>query len=228
MPVAVVTGANSGIGNALAALLARNGYEVYALDMTVGDPIKGLGSKYFQVDVTSTDSISKFKDQLGDTPLDLLLNVAGIMFQPKQDSLEATSLSVLDKSFAVNTSGVLLLTQALLPNILAAKDAKIAILSSRVGSMSDNTSGGMYAYRASKAAVNSIGVSLSVDLRAKGVVVLLLHPGINKTNLAGGLAEMSQAFEPAETAERLFKIIGEKTIEDTGKFFQYEGHELPW
>lgn len=150
------------------------------------------------------------------------------MFQPEKDKLTTTNFDVLSKSFAVNSTGVLLLTQALLPNIISANNAKIGIVSSRVGSMTDNTSGGLYAYRASKAAVNSIGVSLSVDLKEKGVTVILLHPGINKTNLAGGLVDFGQAFEPKETAERLFKVISEKTIEDTGKFFQYEGHELPW
>lgn len=196
--------------------------------MTIGDPIKSLGCKYFQVDVTSPDSIAKFKADFGNQPLDLLLNIAGIMIKPEQDSLVTTNLDALNKSFAVNASGVLLLTQALMPNILAAQNAKIAIVSSRVGSMSDNTSGGLYAYRASKAAVNSIGVSLSVDLRPKGVTVVLLHPGINKTNLAGGLTGFGQAFEPDETAERLYKVVSEKGIEDTGKFFQYEGNELPW
>ena len=195
--------------------------------MTIGEPIKTLGCKYFQLDVTSTDSIARFKDQLGNEPIDLLLNIAGIMFKPDQDSLETTNLAVLNKNFAVNTFGVLLLTQALLPNLLLAKNAKICIMSSRVGSMKDNTSGGMYAYRASKAAVNSVGVSLAVDLREKGILVLLLHPGINDTNLAGGLG-FSEAFKPADTVERLYNVIKSKTMEDTGKFFQYEGNELPW
>lgn len=150
------------------------------------------------------------------------------MFQPDKDKLTTTTLDVLSKSFVVNSSRVLLLTQALLPNIVAAKNAKNGIMPSRVGSMSDNTSGGLYAYRASKAAVNSIGVSLSVDLKGKGVTVILLHPGIYNTNLAGGLVGFGQAFEPDVTVERLFKLISEKTIEDTDKFFQYEGHELAW
>lgn len=196
--------------------------------MTIGDPIKSLGCKYFQVDVTSPDSINKFKTDFGDRPLDMLLNIAGIMVKPEQDSLMTTNLDALNKSFAVNASGVLLLTQSLMPNILAAQNAKIAIVSSRVGSMSDNTSGGLYSYRASKAAVNSIGVSLSVDLRPKGVTVVLLHPGINKTNLAGGLTGFGATFEPDVTAERLYKVVSERGIEDTGKFFQYEGNELQW
>lgn len=202
---------------------------MYALDVNIGEQIRQLGCKYFQVDVTSPDSIAKFKKDIDDRPVDMLLNVAGIMMKPDQDTLRTASLNAFNKSFAVNASGPFLLTQALLPNILATKGAKIGIVSTRVSSMADNTGGGLYSYRASKAAVNAIGVSLSVDLRPEGVMVLLLHPGINNTNLAGGaLQGLGQAFEPAETAERLFKVMAEKTIDDTGKFFQYEGKELPW
>jgi len=97
-----------------------------------------------------------------------------------------------------------------------------------MGSMSDNTSGCLYAYRASKAAVNSIGVSVSIDLKGKVVTVILLPPGINNTNLAGGLGGFGPAFEPDVTAERLLTLVNETTIEDTGKFFQHEGYELAW
>lgn len=195
--------------------------------MTIGDPIRNLGCRYSQVDVTSLESIKSFKKEIGDAPIDMLLNIAGVMIRPEHDSLETTSVDAFNLSFQVNATGVLLLTQALLPNILAAKNAKIGIVSSRVGSMTDNTSGGLYAYRASKAAANALGVSLACDLKAKGVVVLLLHPGINNTNLAGGLG-FANSFEPSQTAERLFKIMNEKTLDDTGRFFQYEGKELPW
>ena len=248
MPVAVITGANSGIGNAWAALLVRKvgsfisilkalihiadcqkSYTVYALDVSIGSSITNLGCEYFQVDVTSPGSIAKFRSAFGDRPVDMLLNVAGIMAKPDQDALKTTTLESLSKLFAVNASGPFLLTQTLLPNLLAAGNAKIGIVSTRVSSMTDNTGGSLYAYRASKAAVNAIGVSLSVDLRPHGIMVVLLHPGINSTNLAGGaFAGIEQAFEPADTAERLFKVMDEKTIGDTGKFFQYEGLELPW
>ena len=201
---------------------------MYAVDMTIGDPIKSLGCEYFQLDVTSTDSIAKFKEQFGDQPLDLLLNIAGIMIKPDQDALTNATLHSFNISFAVNASGVFLLTQALIPNVLAADKAKIGIMSSRVGSMADNTSGSLYAYRSSKAAVNSIGVSLANDLREKGVTVILMHPGINSTNLGGIMSGVEGAFAPKDTAERLFNVLNEKTIDDSGKFFQYEGKELPW
>lgn len=95
-----------------------------------------------------------------------------------QDSLETVSLDILTTTFETNTFGPLLLTQALLPSILLSKNPKIGIVSNRVGSVADNSSGGSYAYRASKAAVNSIGESLAVDSTDRGVVVSLLHPGL--------------------------------------------------
>jgi NAD(P)-dependent dehydrogenase (short-subunit alcohol dehydrogenase family) len=151
------------------------------------------------------------------------------MIKPSADTLSTSTPDAFDTSFAVNATGVFLLTQALIPNLTAASPpAKIAIMSSRVGSMADNSSGGAYAYRASKAAVNSVGVSLAMDLKEKGIAVFLLHPGINDTNLGGGMKGYPGLIEPKVTAERFVKLLGEWGINETGKFFQYEGNELPW
>lgn len=158
----------------------------------------------------------------------MLLNVAGIMAKHEDDSLESIDKETLTRIFETNTFGPLLLTQALLPNLLAASDAKIGIVSSRVGSIADNCTGGIYAYRASKAAVNSIGKSLAMDLTEKGVVVSLLHPGIVKTGLDLTAADTPEAVMPDEAATKLWKVWQSKGIEDTGKFWHREGQELPW
>ncbi|KIW30790.1 hypothetical protein, variant [Cladophialophora immunda] len=132
-------------------------------------------------------------------------------------------------TFAVNTFGVFLLTQALLPNVLKASKPKIGIVSSRVGSVGDNSSGGHYAYRSSKAAVNSIGKSMAMDLKDKGVTVMLLHPGYVRTNLLPNAKMPPETVEPDEAARKLWEnIVSQKTIEDTGKFWHREGFELPW
>jgi len=153
------------------------------------------------------------------------------MERPENDTLHTVDLSALQKTFAVNTFGPLLLTQALLPNILKSSSPKIAVVSSRVGSMADNSSGGQYAYRASKAGVNGLFKSLSVDLREDGVVVLVLHPGIVKTGLdlrhKEGV-EVEGAVEPEEAARGLWDVLGRKGMESTGKFFHRSGEELPW
>lgn len=151
------------------------------------------------------------------------------MAGPTIDGLETTSLDVLEKTFAVNTFGPLLLTQALLPNLLASSSAKICIVSSRVGSIADNSSGGNYAYRASKAAVNSIGKSLAMDLKDKNVPVLLLHPGIVKSNLMPNMKMPPEAVLPDEAARKLWEnVVKVKGIESTGTFWHREGFELEW
>ena len=134
----------------------------------------------------------------------------------------------LDQVFKVNTFGPLLLTQALLPNLLAKPGSVIGIVSSRVGSIGDNSSGGSYAYRASKAAVNSIGKSMAMDLKDKGIVVSLLHPGFTRTSINTGTGHHPESVEPQEAASKLWKVMMSKSIEDTGKFWHREGYELPW
>ena len=122
------------------------------------------------------------------------------------------------------------MTQTLLPNLLKSSTPKLGIVSSRVGSVGDNSTGGNYAYRASKAAVNSIGKSLAVELKDRGVVVTILHPGIVKSNIFQSKVDFPpDAVEPDEVARKLWdNIVSQKGIQDTGKFWHREGYELPW
>ncbi|KAK5204326.1 hypothetical protein LTR41_010062 [Exophiala xenobiotica] len=233
MPTVVVTGANSeaGIGYAFVNLLCDEGYTVYAVDRDHGEGLKSLASKAHTavVDVTSPESIEKFKESLGDVTIDILLNVAGVASGPQADSLTTTNLDILQRTFAVNTFGPLLLTQALLPNVVKSSSPKIGIVSSRVGSTGDNSTGGHYAYRSSKAAVNSIGKSMAMDLKDKGVVVMLLHPGFVRTNILPKESMPPEAVEADEAARKLWhNIVSKKGMEDTGKFWHREGFELPW
>ncbi|KAK3673490.1 hypothetical protein LTR78_006724 [Recurvomyces mirabilis] len=232
MPIAVVTGANSGIGHAFARFLMDEGYEVHACDREVGPQLQSLSpAQLHQLDVTSPASISAFAKELEGKHIDVLLNIAGVMSPPEKDGMETTDLEVLKRTFEVNTFGPLLLTQALLPNLVRndGSVARVGIVSSRVGSIGDNSTGGSYAYRASKAAVNSIGKSLAMDLKNKNVVVILLHPGITKTNMVAGLGELPpDAVEPEEAAGKLWKVFVGKGMDETGTFWHREGFELPW
>ena len=145
------------------------------------------------------------------------------------DSLTTTSKETLTTTFETNTFGPLFLVQALLPNLLASKAVKIGIVSSRVRRIGDNTSGGSYAYRASKAAVNSIGRSIAMDLEDQGIMVALLHPGFVKTGLdvTKESHQREDAVEAEEAARKLWEVLKEKRIEDTGRFWHREGTELP-
>ena len=146
----------------------------------------------------------------------------------EDDALETISLGVFEKTFAVNTYGPLLLTQAFLPNILKSNNPCMGFMSSRVGSIEDNSSGGSYAYRSSKSALNSLCKNLAVELKDKGVVVVIMHPGFTKTAINPHMKAMKEAVEPEEAAEKLWAVLMSKNINDTGKFWHREGYELPW
>lgn len=207
------------------------GYEVYATDYVVGDKLDSLSGKSCQtaeLNVRSFESISGFASKLNGKPVDLILNVAGVMATHEDDALETVSQETLTTLFETNTFGPLLVTQSLLPNLLKSKKPRIGIVSSRVGSIGDNSSGGLYSYRASKAAVNSIGKSMAMDLKDKGVVVSLLHPGFVITGLDPSTHGLKEAVQPEEAAEKLWKLLDSKTIVDTGRFWHREGQELQW
>lgn len=199
-----------------------------AADITTSGPIKDLGCETHELDVTSPSSISTFKAAIGRRPIDLLLNIAGVMTPLAKDSLEAVTLQSLEKTFAVNTYGPLLLTQSLLPYLLLATEPKVAVMSSRMGSIADNSSGGQYSYRASKAAVNSIFKSLAVDLKGKGVAVVLLHPGIVETNMTAGQSLGDQAVIPEQAAKDLWGVLKRKGLDESGRWWHRNGEELPW
>ena len=153
----------------------------------------------------------------------------GVAAGSEVDGLTNSTLDIFQKTFAVNTYGPFFVTQTLLPNLQAASSPKIGIVSSRVGSIGDNSSGGHYAYRSSKAAVNSIGKSIAMDLKDKGITVLLLHPGFVKSNLLPNANMPPETVLPDEAAEKLWRnVVKPKGIEQTGTFWHREGFELPW
>lgn len=219
MPTSLVVGANRGIGLEICRQLLERGEEVIAACRTPGADLAGLGATVLSdIDVADPESVARLAESLRNTQLDLLLHNAGILTSESLDDLDFDRML---NQYRVNTLGPLRVVHALLGNIKAG--SKVGIVSSRVGSLGDNTSGGNYGYRVSKAAVNMVGVNLAHDLRTREIALMLLHPGLVATEMTGG-----RGIEPAVAARRLIARMDELSMDDTGTFRHAEGHQLPW
>lgn len=219
MATALVTGCNRGIGLELCRQLSERGDEVIGVCREPGRDVKALGIRLIDgIDVATDDGAGKLAQALGDEAIDVLINNAGIL---QRDSLDDLDFDGILEQFRVNSLGPLRVTRALLGNLH--DGSKVAIVTSRMGSIGDNGSGGYYGYRVSKAAVNMIGMSLARDLEREGIAVVLLHPGMVATEMTGG-----QGIDPAEAARGLIARIDELTLAGTGSFRHAEGYELPW
>lgn len=216
----VVTGANRGIGLSFVHLYLARGFHVYAacrqsslaLESSAAEVIGG-------VDVAAAQGIERLHKALAGASVDLLINNAGILRDDKLGSLDAGSIR---QQFEVNALAPLLVTEALAEQL--SDKAKVALITSRMGSIADNTSGGRYGYRMSKAALNAAGKSLACDLKPRGIPVAILHPGLVGTDMIGGHGDIT----PDEAAERLAARIDELTLENTGTFWHSNGEVLPW
>jgi NAD(P)-dependent dehydrogenase (short-subunit alcohol dehydrogenase family) len=218
----VVTGANRGIGLELCRQLKERGENVLAVCRKRTKDLDALGggvSVVDGVDVTDADAGKKIAGALGDKTIDVLLHNAGIL---ERDALGEIDRTALLRQYEVNAVGPLHLTSTLLGKL--GRGAKIALVSSRAGSIGDNGSGGMYGYRMSKAALNMAGVSLARDLAPKGILVAVLHPGFIRTEMTGGNGND----DPPVAAKGLLARIDELTPERSGRFFHANGEELPW
>jgi NAD(P)-dependent dehydrogenase (short-subunit alcohol dehydrogenase family) len=221
MPLSIVTGANRGIGLALTALLKKKGYDVLGACRSPSPELKKLGVEVVDgVDVSDEEGIAKLVAAVGSRKVDLLVNNAGILVWG--DSLEKLDVEGIRKQFEVNALGPLLVTQALRSRL--GKGSKVALITSRMGSIDDNSSGGGYGYRMSKAALNMAGKSLAVDMKAAGVAVAILHPGMVKTDMIRGHGQV----EPDEAATGLLARIDELSLENSGGFWHANGERLPW
>lgn len=219
MAKVLVTGCNRGIGLQLCTQLHDHGDEVIGVCRSASPEVSKLGIRVIEgIDVTEGDSIAVLASALEGESIDLLVNNAGIL---RGDSLGSLDYDAMLEQYRVNTLGPLRVTEALLPNLH--DGSKVAIVSSRVGSIEDNSSGNNYGYRASKAAADMVGTNLRHDLEPKGISVALLHPGLVATDMTGGAG-----VSPAESARGLIERIDELGLENTGGFWHAEGYPLPW
>ncbi len=219
----LIIGANRGIGLELARIYAKRGDHVIAACRAPSDALQALARRHtvrIEADVdVADDTLGQLAERLAGVRIDVLLHNAGIL---RAETLDALDLDSIRKQFEINALGPLKTVAALRQRL--ADGARIGLVTSRMGSIADNTSGSRYGYRMSKAALNMAGVSLAHDLRPAGIAVALLHPGYVQTDMTGGTGHVS----PAKAAAGLIDRMDALTLQTSGRFWHAEGHELPW
>ena len=216
----VITGANRGIGLSIARIYGERGDRVIALCRNASGELRETGAEVIEgVDVTSAEALRKAADDVDS--VDVLVANAGVLSRQNLDDV-ARDRDRIEQQFTVNALGPLQTVHAFLDKLAAG--SKVALITSRMGSIADNTSGGSYGYRMSKAALNAAGRSLALDLAARGVAVGLLHPGYVRTDMTGRTGDV----EPSEAAAMLVARIDELDAQTSGTFRHANGAELPW
>jgi len=221
----LITGANRGIGLALATQFHQAGYKVIA---TARKPekateLKKLGVQIEPLDITDSKSVAELKARLAGRKIDILLNNAGIGGHSTQH-FKDLDIEKLQWVLNVNSLGALRVTQALLPNLEKSDRRIVASVSSRMGSISQNNSGGVMGYRASKTALNSFNRSLSLEFADQGYIFVVLHPGWVRTDMTSERA----TYSPEESAMGLFKVVSNLKKSDNGKFYDLHGKLISW
>jgi NAD(P)-dependent dehydrogenase (short-subunit alcohol dehydrogenase family) len=223
----VVIGADKGIGlEIVKALAARHEANVVAVCLGEGDQAAPFAVRTIgHVNVVSGADVARMAEVIGATAprIDVLFHVSGIM---SMDQLGALDYEQAMREFDINALGPLRTVEACLP--LLGEGSKVGIVTSRVGSLTDNSSGGQYAYRLSKAAANMAGLNLHHDLSKRGIAVRMLHPGMVKTDLVKDYPGDYAYITPAEAARGLIARMDELGLPDSGQFRHGNGNLLPW
>jgi NAD(P)-dependent dehydrogenase (short-subunit alcohol dehydrogenase family) len=227
----LVTGANRGLGLEFARQYAAEGWKVFAGCRSPKDAgeLVGLASRHadririLALDVVDAASVREAAGALRGEPLDLLLNNAGVGSPPGQ-RIGSLDYSAWARVLDANTLGPARMIEAFVENVARGRDRRIVTLTSLMGSITDNGSGGSYAYRSSKAGVNAVMKSFSIDLAPRGITCVVVHPGWVRTDMGGSGGKLT----PAESVKALRSLIASLKREDSGRFFNYDGRELPW
>ena len=232
MSSVLITGANRGLGLEFAKQYSDDGWRVFAC-CRHPDRAKELNDlarasdgrlSLHPLDVSLEPSISALAEALQGESIDILLNNAGIYGDENHDDFGKIDYERWVETFRVNVMGAMRVTETFVGNVASSEKKVLAFMSSLMGSISDNGSGGSYLYRSSKAALNAIVKSLSIDLKGRGVKTVVLHPGWVKTEMGGENAPLL----PPESVAGMRRVLDGLEAKDSGSFLSYEGAELPW
>lgn len=220
MAAILISGAGRGIGLALTKQLVGRGDRVIALCRAPSAELAQIeGIRIIaDIDVTDEAAIQQLVAQLDKQPIDVIIHCAGVM---TAETLQDLDIDRIRRQFEINALAPLRITQALLPNLRSG--SKVILITSRMGSIDDNSSGGRYGYRMSKAALNIAGKSLAVDLKGAGIAVGIFHPGMVATDMTG-----QQGIDPTIAASNLINRIDHLSLDTSGQFFHANGEHLPW
>jgi NAD(P)-dependent dehydrogenase (short-subunit alcohol dehydrogenase family) len=236
MDTVLITGANRGIGLELAKQYAADGWRVFACARRSSPGLAGLAGIHGEVQVCTLDvsdhgQIDRLALTLCEEAIDVLINNAGTMGKSsfgagatEDQSFGHTDFDDWERIFRVNVAGPMKMAEAFVEHVARSRQKKLVTLTSMVGSMGLNSTGGLYGYRASKAAVNAIVKSMSIDLLPRGILAIALHPGWVRTELGGPSAPL----DVAASAGGLRRVIGTLDRESLGKVIAHDGAVLPY
>lgn len=215
----LIVGGNRGIGLELCRQMSARGDRVFATTREPAAALEDLELDIISgVDVGDDSSVARLAEALAGVRLDVLIHGAGIL---TRESWRDLDFDRIRRQFEINALGPLRVVSALRDNL--GPGSKVGIVTSRVGSIDDNGSGGNYGYRMSKVAANMVGKNLSHDLGGRDIAVFLLHPGLVATEMTG-----RTGIDPADAARGLIERMDRLTLADTGTFWHAEGYPLPW
>ena len=253
MPSILITGANRGLGLEFCRQYGEHGWRVFACcrhtettDEPEGFPTFLHGRRHWrqaegviglqemakqwnhltihQLNVADFEQIDHLAEELKSEPLDILLSNAGVYGDKKEHEFGELDYATWQETLRINTLAPVKLSEAFLPHLLKSSQPLIVALTSLMGSMEDNRSGGSLFYRSSKAGLNAVMKSLSIDLLTQKIGVLILHPGWVKTDMGGVRAPLL----PYESIEGMRKVIADFSLDKSGQFFDYKGELQPW
>lgn len=222
MPSVLITGCDTGLGREFAIQYSQQGFQVVATYRDIANRLSDASMRHVPLDVTDFAQFAALKTSLGDEPIDVLVSNAGIGLDI--GTLGGLDFDYLRSMLMVNTVGPLKLVETFVDNVAASAQRRIVIVTSRMGSIGSNLSGGHYGYRASKAGLNAIGRSLALDLFKRRITLTVLHPGW--VNTAGGGSDAPVSVQ--ESVAGMRGVVARLGNHETGQFYTYSGQPLPW